>query len=138
MGHTVAYYDRAIGHSIQGEAEMINRRKLAAVDMARFGTRFIVAEYAVGVVLPLILGLLSIRSGRGVIWGFWLVAIAANYVPLLIYAILIAKGGTAKEEGLPEFVNAKKYAVQQVTILVPFLVVLVALVQEIRSRQNHK
>jgi hypothetical protein len=42
---------------------MINIRKLAAIDMAWLGTRVIVAEYTLGVILPLILGLLSIRSG---------------------------------------------------------------------------
>ena len=67
--------------------------------MALNGTRFIVAEFAVGIVLPLILGLLSIRSGLSAhssgetSLGIWLVSIAANYVPLFIYAHLIARGG---------------------------------------------
>jgi hypothetical protein len=38
---------------------MINLRKLAAVEMAWHGARITVAEYAVGVVLPLVLGLLN-------------------------------------------------------------------------------
>ena len=71
---------------------MINLRKLAAVEMAWLGACIIVAEYAGGVVLPLVLGLMSIRSGlrgsglfcREAIWGVWLVSIAANYIPLLI------------------------------------------------------
>jgi hypothetical protein len=125
---------------------MINIRKLAAIDMAWLGTRVIVAEYTLGVILPLILGLLSIRSGllgshlvgwAGVL-GFWLVSIAVNYMPLLIYAMLIAKAGTAKEEGLPEYAHAKRYGVQQVIILVPFLVVILALMQEARRRQKVK
>ena len=73
---------------------IINIRKLAAVDMAWLGTRVIVAEYALGVILPLGLGLVSIRSGllgsAPVGWetvlGFWLISIAANYIPLFIYA----------------------------------------------------
>jgi len=40
---------------------LIEIRKLAAVDMAWLGTRLIVAEYAFGVVLPLTLGVLTLR-----------------------------------------------------------------------------
>ncbi len=124
---------------------MINIRKLAAVDMARFGTRLIVAEYALGIILPVFLGLISIHAGlfgpapsdSRTIIGIWLLGIAANYVPLFIYGMLIARGGTTKEEGLPEFAHAKKYGVQQIMILVPLMVVIVTLVQEGRSpRQN--
>ena len=68
---------------------MINIRKLAAVDMALNGTRFIVAEFAIGIVFPLTLGLLSVRSGllspNPTNWqtflGFWLASIAVNYAP---------------------------------------------------------
>ena len=117
---------------------MIKIRKLAAVDMAWLGTRVILTEYAIGVILPFILGLLSIRSGFfgptpsawEFVLGIWLVGIAANYVPLFIYAVLIAKAGTVKEEGEPEIAHAKRYGVQQVIILVPLLVVVVALIQE--------
>jgi hypothetical protein len=121
---------------------VINIRKLAAVDMAGLGTRFILAEYAIGIILPLILGLVSFRAGLlgpvKINWesalGFWLMGIATNYIPLFIYAVLIARGGTVKKEGQPELARATRYGVQQVIILVPFLVVIVALVQEARSR----
>ena len=123
---------------------MVNIRKLAAVDMALNGTRFILTEFAIGIVLPLLLGLVSLRSGFAAtsVWeaglGFWLVSIAANYVPLFIYAISIARGGTVKDEGQPELAEAKRYGVQQVIILVPFLVVVVALLQEAHQRQKVK
>ncbi len=121
---------------------MINIRKLAAVDMAWLGTRVITGEYALGVVLPFILGLLSLRSGLHyplqsaweTVLGIWLITIAVNYISLLIYAVLIARAGTVKEEGGPEIANAKRYSVQQLMILVPLLVVVVAIVQEIRRR----
>lgn len=123
---------------------MINIRKLAAIDMAWLGARVIVAEYALGVALPLALGLLSIRAvlfGQGVVgWevalGVWFVCIGINYIPLFIYAVLIAKARTAKEEGQPEFAQAKRYGIQQVIILVPLLVVIAALVQEGRRYQS--
>jgi hypothetical protein len=121
---------------------MINIRKLAAVDMAWLGTPIIVAEYALGVVLPLILGLISIRSGFSgpelSAWkaalGIWLVTIAGNYIPLFIYAVLLAKAGTVKREGQPELAHAKRYGVQQVIILVPFLVLILALTQELNPK----
>jgi len=114
--------------------------------MAWLGTQVIVVEYALGVILPLCLGLLSIRSGllgsAPVGWetvlGFWLISIAANYIPLFIYAVLIARGGTVNEEGQLERVHAKRYGVQQVIILIPFLVVILALIQERRRHQKTK
>lgn len=125
---------------------MINIRKLVAVDMLWLGARGIVAEYALGVVLPLVLGILSIRQGlfRPVhstwqaVMGFWLVGIAANYIPLFIYAVSIARGGRVKEEGQPELARAKRYGIQQVIILVPLLVVIVAPLQEVQQRQKVK
>lgn len=112
--------------------------------MAWLGPRVIIAEYALGVILPLVLGLLSLRSGISgaeispwqVVLGIWLVGIAANYVPLFLYAVSIARAGTVKAEGQPEMVRARRYGVQQVIILVPLLVVILALVQESRARKG--
>jgi len=117
---------------------MINRRKLAAVDMAWLGVRIIVTEYAVGVAFPLALCLLLIRATsmalRAVAWetalGIWLVFIALNCVPLLIYSLLIARAGTAKQEGHSEMEDAKRYGLQQVIILAPLMVISLALAQE--------
>jgi hypothetical protein len=111
---------------------MINLRKLVALDMVIHGERFIVAEFAAGIVLPLIPGLLSIRS----FWGLWLVGIAMNYVPLFIYAVSIARAGTAKEEGQSELEQIKRYGIQQVIILVPLLVLGLTLIQEVRHQQK--
>ncbi len=117
---------------------MIRIRKLAAVDMAWLGARVILLEYALGVLLPLILGILSVRAGglgfRPLNWesglGLWLIGIAANYVPMLIYAILIARAGSVAAESKPEIARAKRYGIQQVMLLVPLLVTVVAILQE--------
>src|SRR5215470_17672520 len=109
---------------------MIEVRKLAAVDMAWLGTRVIVTEYALGVMLPLALGILSLRAGLAqqdlanwqTILGTWLVTISANYVPLFLYAVVIARAGTVRVEGLPEFPHAGRYGIQQTIILVPLFV----------------
>jgi hypothetical protein len=118
--------------------QLINVRNLAAVDMAWLGTRLVLAEYALGVVLPLALGSLSIVRGLGerdpANWqtsiGIWLVTIAANYVPLFLHAMAIARGGRVQEEGMPEMKHARRYGIQQVMILVPFFVVGLTLIQE--------
>ncbi len=119
---------------------LIEIRKLAAVDLAWLGARIIVGEYALGIVLPLALGCLSLRAGfalpdvwnRQTVFGVWLVAIAANYVPLFLYALSIARTGSVQAEGLPEIKNARRYGVQQVMILVPLAVVILAVWQERR------
>jgi len=121
----------------------MNIRRLVAVDMAWLGAPFILAEYALGVMLPFILGTLSMRAGLfgrtpaawQTIMGFWLVTIAMNYVSLFIYAVLIARGRSVKEEGMAELKNAKRYGTQQLIILVPFAVVIAALLQE-QSRRS--
>ena len=84
----------------------IEVRKLAAVDMVLHGTRVIVAEFAIGVLLLLAVGLVSLRVGLDqsldwsnwqAVFGIWLVAIAANYVPLFLYALAIARAGTVQQ-----------------------------------------
>jgi hypothetical protein len=75
----------------------------------------------------------QLEFGWEVVLGVWPVTIAMNYIPLFIFALLIARAGTAREEGQPEIVHAKRYGVQQVIILVPFLVVALALMQEGRN-----
>ena len=123
---------------------MIEIRKLAAVDMAWLGTRVIVTEYALGVILPLVLGIFSLRAGLAqedlanwqTILGAWLVTISANYIPLFLYSVVIARTGSAQIEGRPEFAHAGRYGIQQAIILVPLFVVLLALAQE-RKRRRH-
>jgi hypothetical protein len=123
---------------------MIEVRKLAAVDMAWLGTRVIVTEYALGIILPVALGILSLRAGLAqpektnwqTMLGIWLVTISANYIPLFVYALVIARAGTVREEGMPEFAHAGRYGIQQTIILVPFFVVLLALAQEHKRRKQ--
>ena len=124
---------------------MISIRKLAAVDMAWLGKKVILAEYAIGILLPLVIGLLSLRSAFvgpfrpfwQTAFGAWLVSIAANYIPLFVYALQIARHGSVEEEGKTELKQARRYGLQQIIILVPFLVVAVALIQErqIKTKQ---
>jgi hypothetical protein len=125
--------------------KLIEIKKLAAIDMAWLGPKVILVEYAFGIILPLGLGVFTLHSTFSspnwltwqTIFGMWLVSIAANYVPLFLYALSIARAGTVKAESEPELPHARRYGVQQVSILVPFLVVAIAVVQE-RLRRKPK
>jgi hypothetical protein len=118
---------------------VIEVRKLAALDMAWLGTRLVLAEYALGVVLPAALGTLSLRSGAArhaelyqwpVLGGIWLLTIAANYIPLFLYAVALARTGTAREEAQAELPHVRRYGLQQAMILVPLLVLALSVAQE--------
>jgi hypothetical protein len=119
---------------------LIEVRKLVAVDMAAIGTRLIVSEYALGIVLPFIFGSLSLAlnlvGSHPSLWqmalGAWLVGISANYVPLFLHAVSLMRTGTVQQVGGPELAHISRYTVQQAIILVPFFVVLLTLIQEAR------
>jgi hypothetical protein len=109
------------------------------------GKRFIIGEFAIGVLLALVLGLITLRSyltgSLQFLWailGIWLIGIAANYIPLFIYSVMIAKGGTVQEEGQPELAHIKRYSVQQLILFIPFLVTVLTLVQESHQRRDEK
>lgn len=116
-------------------------RKLAALDMALHGPRFIVIEFALGVGGCALLGGLSLMAGirqldRGITWqlivGAGLLWIALNYVPLLLHSIDLARRKTAREEVAAELAShrlMRRYGALQLWILVPFAVVLFAFLQ---------
>jgi hypothetical protein len=123
---------------------MFNIRKYVTGDMEIQGVRFVLAEYAIGIFLPFVLGLITIVVGQfssppsvlKTVLGYWFVAVAINYVPLFIYAILFAREGTIKEKGAEERAEATRDRRRQVIIAIPFLVVILALVQEIRRQKE--
>jgi hypothetical protein len=123
---------------------MISIRKLAAVDMVAHGTRVTLIEFALGIVVPLILGILSLRAGSvgrlvigwEILLGVWLVGIALNYIPLFIYAVVIARGKTVQEEGQPELAHARRYGIQQLMLIVPALVGVIALIQAMPGQKR--
>ena len=110
-------------------------RKLAALDLAFHGPRFVLVEFAGAVLLAGGLGVLSLRAGltgpgRPVAWEIGLAALlvgtAANYLPLLVHAIDLVRSGTARREVVGELAGegraARRYGTQQVLLVVPFAV----------------
>ena len=123
----------------------LNVRKLAALDMALHGKRFILVEFGVGVLACAVLGGLSLVQGLrliriGINWqlvlGIVLLWIGLNYVPLFIHALDLARRGTARDEAGDDLAKPellRKYSVQQLWLLVPFAVVALDLTQRLAA-----
>lgn len=116
---------------------MLNPRKLAAIDIAFLGSRFIIAEFAAGVLLCAGLGMFVFLRRHGsfaqLLLGLYLISLGVNYVPMLIYAIAITRAKSARLELGEELEDKRsamaKYRRQSVLLLVPLLVPIVALTQ---------
>lgn len=115
---------------------MINPRKLAAIDLALLGSKFIIAEFAGGVLLSAALGaftLIRARSYWQVALGLYLICLGLNYVPMLVYAIVITRDRSARAEIGDELNDTRramaKYRRQSLFLLLPLVVPIAALLQ---------
>jgi hypothetical protein len=115
---------------------VIEIRRLAALDIAFLGPRFILAEFSIGVFGSLALAFLTLvrtHSLGGTVFGAYLLCIGINYVPLLVHAIDLVRHGTAKQEIADELSEERrmfrKYGRQSVLLLVPLVVPILAIVQ---------
>jgi hypothetical protein len=128
---------------------VINVRKLAALDIVFHGPKFILIEFALGVIGCAALGLFSMYFGLfhgpnhslfAVIIGCVLLWIALNYVPLLIYAISIVRYKSAQQEVAYELEHRDKYAGkylrQSTLLLIPLAVPALAFYQEMQKRSH--
>ena len=124
---------------------MIDIRRLAAVDIALLGSRFILAEFSIGVFGSLCLGVLTLvrtHSPGGTFFGAYLLCIGVNYVPLLLHAISLVRDGTAYREIADEMLEKprmfRKYRRQSLLLLVPLVVPILAIIQGRSSdRKRH-
>jgi hypothetical protein len=116
------------------EGRVINIRRLVALDVYLHGPRFILTEFGAGTPAIIAVGLFLIRSGQPSM-GAYLVLTGINYVPLLVYAVLVVRARTAAEE-IQDGMSAdrhyvRRYSVQQLLIFVPLAVFLLAVWQEL-------
>ena len=120
---------------------MIDPRKLAAIDIALLGPAFILAEFAAGVLLSIALGVfVLLRAGS--VWqialGLYFLTLGLNYVPMLVYAIDIARHRSALAEIGGELSDKRqamaKYRRQSLFLLVPLVVPVVALRRTVQRR----
>ena len=128
---------------------VINIRKLAALDIAFHGPRFILIEFALGVFGCAALGLFSLYFGLlhnpnhslfSTIMGCFLLWIALNYVPLLIYAMSIVRHDSAQQEVAYELERRDKYTGkymrQSTLLLIPLAIPVLATYQELQKRSQ--
>jgi|SRR5579883_553488 hypothetical protein len=127
---------------------IITIRKLAALDIAFHGYRFILAEFAAGVILCGGFGAFSLfaffrNPGSPLfvlILGLVLSWITLNYVPLLLYAIDMRRRKSARQEVAFELehreVYARKYTLQSLWLLLPLVVPILAIVQEVKKSRS--
>jgi hypothetical protein len=122
----------------------INVRKLAAFDLYFRGSSFILVEFAFGVFGLGALGFFSVffgltKSALATGIGIYLLLLGVDYIPLLLYGIGIARRNSAKKEVEAELADEayfrRKYGVQQTLLMVPLLIPLLALSQELRERR---
>ena len=104
-------------------------RKLAAIDIAFLGYRFILAEYAFAVVFSIALGILVLARSHSV-WqvalGTYLVCLGINYVPMLVHTVSINNKQNAMAE-MGDELNDKRTAMSKyrrvsLLLLVPLAV----------------
>jgi hypothetical protein len=118
------------------EGRIVNIRKLVALDIALHGWRFITMEFIFGVFGIAVIGLLTIPVDA--VLGWYMMLISLNYVPTLIYAVIIGNRVNAKKETKIELSNLRrygpKYGFQQLMIFVPFAIIALSVVQEYQKR----
>ena len=120
---------------------MTNLRKLAAIDIFFLGSKFIIAEFAVGVFLSAALGLFVLIRGHA-FWqlalGIYLLCLGINYVPMLAYAISIGNKEHAQAELAGELADKRsamaKYRRQSLLLLVPLAAPILVFAHQLRVR----
>ena len=131
---------RSAGH-------IINVRKLAALDIALHGVPLILAEFGFAVAIGAALGVWLAASAFPVsqgtalfrlVLGVYFLCVAINYVPLLLYAVVIAWRKSAQQEVAAELAEkgryARRYGTQSLLLILPLVIPVLALVQEVAGR----
>ncbi len=125
------------------EGRIINVRRLVALDITLHGPPFIAIEFGLGTPGIIAVGIFVAVRGPFLL-GLYLLLTGINYLPILIYTIIILRAGTATSEVEGEMSAdvhyVRKYSTQQFLIFIPFAIVALALTQLNKSeggmRQN--
>ncbi|GCF10992.1 hypothetical protein [Dictyobacter arantiisoli] len=138
-------------HQTSSGGNIINIRKLAALDLVFHGSRLVLAEFAIAVIVCGSIGIFNLfaffrnpnHSLFTLIIGLILCWIGLNYVPLLLYAISIVRGKSAQQEVAFELehkeIYARKYTLQSMWLLLLTLVIpILSLMQERQKRSHHE
>ena len=124
------------------DVSLISIRKLAALDIVFHSLKLILAEFLLAVGLGGACATFSLSlplrspgpSTFALLLSLVLLGSALNYVPLLLYAFHFAKHKNAELEVAFELAHkeryARKYQLQSLFLFVPFVVFILAIVQE--------
>jgi hypothetical protein len=139
-------HDKNSGARDEVHERVINVRKLVALDIVFHGYRFILLEFGLGVPAMIALGLFVLSraliggerpSVGGIALGAYVLSLALNYLPLLLHAIDLARKRSAHSEVERELEErgraARRYGTQQLLLLVPLAVFVLAIVQAARG-----
>ena len=119
------------------EGRIISVRKLVSLDISLHGPKFILVEFGVGTPAIIAFGLFLMFVTGPFLLGVYLLLTGCNYVPLLIYAIIAVRRGTAKDDvkddlaADPHFV--RKYSIQQLLIFIPLAIVVLGIGQRLTN-----
>jgi hypothetical protein len=130
---------------------IMNVRKMVAIDLLIHGKRFILIEFGVGTPLMVALGVFILWRASAMtdgafigalLLGAYLLSLACNYLPLLLYTISLVWRGDAATVVRYEAAHLAKYAPwygkQQMLLFIPFLVLALALWQERQARSERR
>ncbi len=124
----------------KGVERLIIVRKLVALDIKLHGNQFILAEFGVGTPVIIAIGFLLMATNASYILGLYLLLTGVNYIPLLAFAIVIARAGSASKEVGYGLANdrhyVRKYSTQQLLIFVPLAIITLTVIQSLMQRQN--
>jgi hypothetical protein len=116
---------------------IINVRKLVALDMFLNGKWLILTEFVVTAFGSLALAYFAYAPTAGqILWTIWLSGIGVNYLPLAIYAVgFVARNNyqDVAKDVMPDSVN-RRYNRQQFLLFVPFLVAILSVIQKLGGR----
>ncbi|HEX9069036.1 MAG TPA: hypothetical protein VF807_09725 [Ktedonobacterales bacterium] len=129
---------------------IINVRRLAALDIALHGAPLILVEFGAAVAIGAAGGVwltstaIPVSQGTALlrlVFGAYLLCVAINYVPLLLYGIAVARRGSARQEAAAELAekdgrSARRYGTQSLLLILPLVIPALALVQEIHGRRG--
>ena len=115
----------------------IQMRKLAAIDIVFLGPKFVIAEYALGVLLSIALGIFILARAHSIwpgVLGVYFLCLGLNYAPMLTHAIAIRTKHQATVEMRKELEETRramaKYRRVSLLLLIPFWVPFLEFMQK--------
>jgi len=119
---------------------LISVRKLVSLDITLHGPKFILLEFGVGTPAIIAFGLFLMLVTGPFLLGLYILLTGFNYLPLLIYAIITVRRGTANDDVKDELASdphyVRKYSMQQFLIFIPLAIVVPGIGQRLAVSSN--